>query len=493
MQNLTLLKAAKIIAGCGEELLVGLLCRQARQIASSKRTITLLQKKIRLLEGRLAINSHNSNLPPSSDRFYKPCPKSLKVKTGKKSGGQIGHPGRTLMRVDDPYERIVHSMAQCAHCGISLADETPSHVEKRQVFDLPPIRLRVTEHEVQTKRCPHCHHLSEAKFPEEVSSPAQYGPRIRSIIVYLKTYQLLPFKRTTLLLRDLFGAALSEGTLANTTDRCSGKADEPLKRISEALIRSPVAHFDETGCRVSKCSNWLHVASTKKLTYMDVRQCRGSKAMNEIGILPEFKGRAVHDGFVSYHRYGNMLHALCNAHHLRELTYADEVEGQQWAKGMKRLLIDIKNTIEERKQGGQKSLDESEIEEFENSYRLLLDVGYGQNPLEGQKDIHKRGIQKRTKIRNLVERLDKRKREALAFMYDFEVPFDNNLAERDIRMMRVQQKISGTFRSFGGAEDFCRIRSYLSTAGKNNIDPMEAISTLFAGKPFMPVIQQPAE
>ena len=184
-----------------------------------------------------------------------------------------------------------------------------------------------------------------------------------------------------------------------------------------------------------------------------------------------------------------MFHSLCNAHHLRELTYADEVGGQKWALGMKTFLINIKNTVEGRKQSEQKSLDKSEIEEFENSYRMLLDVGYGQNLLEGEKDIHKRGVQKKTKILNLVERLDGRKHEVLAFMYDFEVPFDNNQAERDIRMMRIQQKISGTFRSFSGAEDFSRIRSYLSTAGKNNVDPMEAISTLLAGKPFMPSIQ----
>ena len=335
MPKLTYLKAAKRMANCGEELLVGLLCRQARQIASSKRTIALLQKKIRLLEGRLAINSRNSSLPPSSDKFYKPCPKSLKVKTGKKPGGQLGHPGRTLLRVDNPDERIVHSLAQCVRCGVPLEGEAPIHIEKRQVFDLPPIRIRVTEHEVQTKRCPHCHCLNEAEFPKEVPSSTQYGSRIRAIIVYLKTYQLLPFKRTVLLLKDLFGVALSEGTLANTTDRCSEKVDEPLKQISEELIRSPVVHFDETGCRVSKCLNWLHVASTKKLTYMDVHESRGTKAMNEIGILPEFKGRAVHDGFVSYTRYGNMLHALCNAHHLRELTYAEEVGGQKWARGMK--------------------------------------------------------------------------------------------------------------------------------------------------------------
>ena len=478
-------KAARIIYRSGEEVTVSCLVGQAKQINSYEKETENLKKKILSLEGRLAKNSRNSSRPPSSDGLNKPHPKSLKPKTNRRPGGQKGHPGHTLSRAENPDERIVHTVTECRRCGTSLRDEPVLDTEKRQVFDLPPIRVHVTEHQSQTKRCSHCAFDNEAQFPKDVRAPVQYGNRIRSIIIYLKTYQLVPFKRTTLLFKDLFGVPLSEGTLANTTGRFSDEATEPLTQISEQIIRSPVAHFDETGCRIRGRLHWLHVASTKEWTYYDVHRRRGSVAMDEIGILPEFKGRAVHDGFVSYNKY-EIKHSLCNAHHLRELTYVHEVEGQDWAKAFKDLLVDVKERVEEAKSAGADCLDETQMELYENSYRLLLDVGYGLNPLQGRRDKHKRGYQKKSKTRNLIERLDRRREDALAFTRDFRVPFDNNQAERDIRMMRIQQKISGTFRSDGGAGDFCRIRSYISTAMKNSVSVMESISGLLAGNPYMP-------
>lgn len=477
-------EAARIIYQSGEEVTVSCLCAQVEQIRSFYQTISQLEKHIHSLEARLAQTSRNSSKPPSSDGFHKPCPKSLKPKTNRKSGGQKGHPGHTLRMVDDPDERVVHTLENCGRCGSALKNAPILDTEKRQVFDLPPIRAHVTEHQVHTKRCPRCNHRNEAEFPKDVRSPVQYGNRVRSIIIYLKTYQLLPFKRTTLLFRDLFGIALSEGTLANTTESGSERTTEALTQISEEIIRSSVAHFDETGCRVKGKLNWLHVASTAKWTYYGMHPRRGRVAMDAIGILPEFKGRAVHDAFVSYDQY-KVKHALCNAHHLRELTYVHEVESQEWARNMKDLLIDIKESVEVTKRAGAHYLPEDQAQLFENNYQLLLDVGYGHNPLGERIDKHKRGCMKKTKARNLIERLDKRRHDALAFMHDFQVPFDNNLAERDIRMMKIQQKISGTFRSDGGAEDFCRIRSYISSAMKNSVGVMDAISGLLADKPYL--------
>ena len=356
-------------------------------------------------------------------------------------------------------------------------------MKKRQVHDLPPMRLIVTEHQGEIKRCP-CGHLNKAVFPEGVHAPTQYGPGLKAVAVYLKNYQFLPYERTCELLADLFDCRISEGTLDNILSQCHEQLEAPVQQIKEHIAQAPVAHFDESGARVESKLWWLHVASTANATYYDIHPRRGAEAIDLIGILPDFVGRAIHDFWQPYLGYG-CAHGLCNAHHLRELIFVHEQYQQAWANTMIDCLLDIKDAVAQARPTAD-CLAEGPLRTFEARYQRILDQGYAQNPLLPAPAGKKRGRRKKTKPRNLLERLDGHRQETLAFMYDFNVPFDNNLAERDIRMMKVQQKISGLFRSQQGAKVFCRIRSYISTARKNAVCAFDAITRVFTGNPFVP-------
>ena len=456
-----------------------------QQVQSLTTRLDLSDKRVRHLEEQLAKNSRNSSKPPSTDGFKKPSPKSLRKKGKRKSGGQPGHTGHTLAMADKPDHTEVHRVKECEHCGRSLADQSADGVEKRQVHDLPPLRLIVTEHHAETKTCS-CGHLNKAAFPEGVNAPVQYGEGIKAAAVYLKNYQFLPYDRTCELLHDVFGCPMSEGTLANIIAQSHTLAADPVEKIKELIEQAAVAHFDETGSRVDGKLWWLHSASTAQATYYDIHHKRGSEAIDDIGILSDFLGRAIHDFWKPYFGY-SCLHGLCNAHHLRELIFVHEQHHQDWADHMIDCLLDIKDAVDQSKQTTD-HLDKKQIQAFEARYQQILEEGYAQNPLPplSPNAKKKRGRRKKSKPRNLLERLDEHRKEALAFMYDFTVPFDNNQAERDIRMMKVQQKISGMFRTEDGAKAFCRIRSYISTARKNAVGAMDALTRLFSGNPFVP-------
>ena len=484
---------AEAIYDAGKETVVRvLLMMDARihsleqQVQSLTTRLDLSDKRVRHLEEQLAKNSRNSSKPPSTDGFKKPSPKSLRKKGQRKSGGQPGHTGHTLKMADKPDHTEVHHVDVCECCRRSLADQAPEGVEKRQVHDLPPRRLIVTEHQAEIKKCS-CGHLNKAAFPEGVNAPVQYGEGVKAAAVYVKNYQYLPYERACELLADLLGCPLSEGTLANIISQCDDLTEPPVAQIKETIEQAPVAHFDETGSRVEAKLWWLHSASTENATYYDIHRKRGSEAIDDIGILPDFTGRAIHDFWKPYFGY-SCLHGLCNAHHLRELIFVHEQHQQDWADHMIAFLLDIKDAVGQAKQT-RDHLPEQQIQAFEARYQQILDEGYAQNPLPPlpPNAKKKRGRRKKSKPRNLLERLDEHRKEALAFMYDFTVPFDNNLAERDIRMMKVQQKISGTFRTEEGAKAFCRIRSYISTARKNAVGAMDALTRLFTGNPFVPV------
>ena len=356
-------------------------------------------------------------------------------------------------------------------------------MEQRQVHDLPPLRLIVTEHQAEIKRCP-CGHLNKAAFPEGVNAPLQYGPALKAAAVYLKNYQLLPYERTCELLGDLFDCPISEGTWDNILGECHERLEQPVQQIKARITQAPVAHFDECGARVEGKLWWLDAASTPNATYYEIHPKRGSEALDAIGILPNFLGRAIHDFWRPYFGY-DCAHGLCNAHHLRELVFVHEQRQQAWADAMIDCLLDIKQAVAQARPAAG-HLTEDQLRAFETRYQSILDQGYAQNPLSPAPAGKKRGRRKKTKPRNLLERLDQHRGQALTFMYDFCVPFDNNLAERDIRMMKVQQKISGLFRSQQGAKTFCRIRSYISTARKNAMGALDAIARAFTGDPFVP-------
>lgn len=440
-----------------------------------------LEERVEGLESSVNKNSRNSSKPPSTDEFVKP--KSQRKKSSKSSGGQKGHKGKTLEISDTPDHRVVHSADNCGGCGSSLDEVQPDHVERRQVYDLPPLQVEVTEHLVENKICPCCGKQNKACFPEQVNHPVQYGNNIKGLLIYLNQYQLLPYERLVELFSDLFNHPISEGTLYNTNLAVYEALESTENEIVEQLIHSTAVHFDETGMRVEGKRQWMHVASTENLTHYAYHAKRGSDATDDIGILPEFNGTAVHDYWKSYLNY-KCSHALCNAHHIRELTGIAESTGQQWPQEMIDLLLEIKEEVEDRKAKAIE-LTPEELAAFEQKYNEILQKGFLVNP-PPVKEKGKRGRPKQSKAKNLLDRLQEHRDETLAFMYDFQVPFDNNLAERDLRMVKVKQKISGVFRSDFGAKMYCRIRGYISTARKNSAPVLNAIKSALEGKPFVP-------
>lgn len=452
-------------------------------------TIEALTARMKQLEDRLGKDSHNSSKPPSSDALAKkPNPKSLRGKSGRRSGGQPGHPGRTLEFADPPDRTVIYDPDQCQHCGASLEEAPIIDTERRQVFDLPPLKLEVTEHQRRTRRCQYCDHTSRGEFPAQVAHRVGYGVRVKALSTYLMHFQLLPFERVSQLMQDLFGASLSEGTLKNMTQEAFGALAEVEAKIYTALCKVGLAHFDETGMRIANQLHWLHVSSTQELTYYATHPKRGPVAINAIGILPKFDGRAVHDGLLAYLKY-DCLHSLCNAHHLRELTAMEEQQQQKWAKLMKTLLCQAKEAVELAKQRGDLRLHPLQESDFQVRYQAILEMGYQANP--PPEPTGKRGRPPQGPVRSLLLRLDQHRREVLAFMYDFSVPFDNNQAERDLRMMKVKQKVSGCFRSEEGAKAFCRIRGYISTLRKQGQHVLDALQHVFARTTIMPAL--PAE
>jgi transposase len=443
-----------------------------------------LEERIKKLEDQLSKNSNNSSKPPSSDGFNKPNPKSLRQKGQRTTGGQPGHKGSQLAKHQNPDIIIYHTPLLCNKCGFSLADVKSEQDEARQVFDIPSLKIQVTEHCVEIKYCSKCQHRTTAAFPQGITQAAQYGERIKSLIIYLNHYQLLPYNRIREYFLDIFSHRISEGTIFNQTIECFEELAETEEQIKKLLQESPNLHCDESGIRATGKLHWCHVASTDKLTAFTIHPKRGVEAIDQMGILNHYRGLLIHDHFKPYWNY-DTRHALCNAHHLRELTFIDEQHNQTWAKHMIDLLLAIKKQVAWHQEKNLSFLP-ARIEAYERCYFEIINQGlwHPDNILFTAKK--KRGLQKQSKAKNLLDRLRHHHKSTLAFMYDFSIPFDNNQAERDIRMLKVKQKISGCFRSFENGQRFCRIRSYLSTAKKNGKQILQAIEDVFRGTPFVP-------
>ena len=449
--------------------------------------INSLEERLEAVENQLKKDSHNSSKPPSSDGFKKRT-KSLRQKSELTSGGQLGHPGRTLDWSNDLTRALIHPVVTCCDCGTSLVNTPVDSWDLRQVHDLPPHQCEVTEHQCEVKCCPNCGILNRGTFPSEVKYPIQYGPNVQAWIVYLMVVQLIPSLRIGELFSEAFNISLSEGTLYNIRRRCFDALEASSEEIKVALIKSAVVHYDETGFRVGSKLWWLHVGCTDSLTFYFVHTKRGKKAMDAMGLLPEFEGIAVHDGLVSYGQYG-CVHSLCNAHHLRELIFIVEEFEQAWAQEMIDLLVEMNQAVNQAKSEATASLDSAQIAAFETKYEEILERGFNVNPVVPlpENAPKRKGRPKQSKAKNLLDRLKNQQGAVLRFLHNFQVPFDNNQAERDVRMMKLKQKISGGFRSESGAQMFCRIRGYLSTLRKQGHNIWNALVQLFRGFPISPI------
>jgi transposase len=433
------------------------------------------------LKGQRAKDSHNSSKPPSSDGLGRKT-RSLRARSEKRPGGQAGHRGTTLPLVATPDQVVIHRPRVCRYCQTALEGQPAERVERRQVRDLPPVRLTVTEHQGERVRCPHCQRLAPARFPAGVEAPAQYGPGVRALAIYLSQQQLLPMGRVRAVLSEVVGCPLSTGTVSALIQRCATALAGQETATTRALQAAPVVHNDESPIRVQGQWHYVHVSSTERLTHYGLQPQRGATATDAIGILPSFRGTSVHDGWRPYWHYRDCRHALCNVHHLRELTWVGEQLQQPWALAFKDLLLEMRTAVAGARIAGATQLEASVRTRLLARYGELLCQGVAANPLPPPPapGPPKRGRRKQSPARNLLDRLFAHQDEVLAFLDDFAVPFDNNQAERDLRMLKVQQKISGCFRSTAGATAFCRIRGTLSTWHKQGVTLLAALHRLFA-------------
>lgn len=455
--------------------------------------ISELEERVRRLEAQLSQNSRNSSKPPSSDGLQKPTgsqlpmiPGSQRRKSGKKTGGQRGHAGASLEPRKKPDRTERHKVTHCNNCNHDLSGLRSSDTRNCQVFDLPKIQLEVVEHQAEIKACPVCLHTTKADFPLGISGAGltEYGPNIKSFAGFLQHQHLVPVRRVSEILREVAGQEISIGAIMGWSKIAYDRLSDFERELIDSLLESPVVHFDETGMRCRQKLHWLHCTSTERLTFYGIHEKRGTEAMLAFGILPFFRGIAVHDHWDPYFTFDNCEHALCNSHILRELTFLEEVLNEKWAGRAKRLLLTIRRRVRKARQLGQGALSTCVRIQFFKAYEAVLKQGFRHHESDPDFPRGARGRAKQSKGKNLLDRLRDFNREVLRFMQDFSVPFTNNQGEQDIRMNKVKQKISGCFRSLRGAQYYCRIRSYLSTMRKQGNNLLDAYRAIYLGFPL---------
>src|SRR5260221_2094378 len=445
--------------------------------------------RIKELEDRLAKDSHTSSKPPSSDGLGR-LRRSAGRPSGKRPGGQAGLAGHTLAMVEQPDEVVRHRPEVCSQCREELSRVPGIVAERRQVLDVPDIRLLAQEHQIEAICCPTCHTTSLGSFPASVSAPVQYGPNLQALAVYLQQRQLLPTARTCEALAAICGCELSEGTLIQWSELAAERLAPTVERIAELLVASGLQHGDETGIRVYGMLHWLHVNCTRELTHLAWHASRGQQAMDEIGIWPRFAGRGMHDRLASYDA-NDCTHSICGAHLVRDWAGVAEQEHQEWATEMQDFLLDLHEACHEWRLLHLTSVPAIERDDWVARYFEILAAGYAAQPALPAPSAGKRKARhNQSKAKNLLDALLLRAEQVLALLDDLRIPFTNNQAERDLRWAKVQQKISGTFRSATGATAFCRIRSYLSTMHKQGHPMLSALTAVFHGQP-LPVAWAP--
>jgi transposase len=467
------------------ERLSSLLLERDDEVAQLHATVSLLTARVAELEKLLTRNSKNSSLPPSAEGFAKAPVTPNRAARRRRPGKQPGADGHRLEPVESPDHVVTHAPQRCASCDHDLSHAEVVKEEVRQVFDLPEVRAVVTEHRAQTRRCS-CGVTTRASFPPEATGPTCYGPGVRALLTYLVVAQHLPIERASDVFAECCGINVSSGFATSLLVEAAHGLESFVATTREALATSPVLHLDETGARVAGRLGWVHSASTTTLTSYLFHRRRGRVAIDEFAVLANYRGIAVHDGWTPYRRY-DATHQLCNAHHLRELRAAAE-DGQSWAAELAALLLTTHERVEAARTAGKTGLPARTLNSLTRRYDELISAGYAANPppvRTGQK-----GRPSRTKAANLVHRLDVYRADVLRFATDFSSPFTNNLAERDLRMVKLQQKISGCYRTEAGAANYLTIRSYVSTARKQGVNVLGALRDLFEGQPFMPGVSQ---
>jgi transposase len=471
------------------EVLTGLVASLRQELAEAvaaleqaRAELAQARERTAELEAELKQNPRNSSQPPSSEGLAKPAPRprSLRKQTGRKPGGQDGHKGTTLAQVARPDREIRHEPGRCGRCGAGLAGRPVTGVERRQVFDLQPVRAEVTEHQLIERECG-CGQRTKAAAPRGAEAPVQYGPRIAAVIVYLYAGQFLSKDRTALALAELFGIPLSSGTVAALTARAAGRLHGFTEHVRDQIVASDVAGFDETGFRVAGRLAWVHCARTGKYTLLMVHAKRGRQASEAMGILPRFTGIAVHDAWAPYDTYTAPDHQLCCAHALRELhTVTDAAPDGQWcwATQAAEAVTAMQELVREAISQGRDAADPDALAAQVRLFRSAVLAGASQTAARSGALMKKHNA--------LARRLRDRQDDYLRFTADFRAPPDNNGAERDIRMAKLKQKISGCLRTMTGARQFCVIRSYLSTAAKHGLGFLDALVMLTEGEPWIP-------
>jgi len=462
------------------EVLAALVVSLRAELAEKRSELDRALERIAELEARLKQNSRNSSKPPSSEGLAKPAPRSLRKKSGRRPGGQDGHKGTTLVQVARPDREVRHEPGCCGRCGAGLAGRPVTGVERHQVFDLPPVRAEVTEHQLIERECA-CGERTRAAAPQGAQAPVCYGPRIAAVIVYLYIGQFLSKKRTAQALAELFGVPLSTGTVAALTARAAGKLGGFLEHAREQVAGSDVAGFDETGFRVDGRLHWVHCARTGKYTLLMVHPRRGKKAIEAMGVLPSFTGVAIHDAWAAYDSYTRARHQLCCAHALRELQAVTDLAPERqwcWATQAADALTAMQKLVSEATAQDRGAADPAALAAQIHHFRSAALIGASQTAARSTALMRKHHA--------LARRLLGRQDDYLRFTTDFRVAPDNNGCERDIRMAKLKQKVSGCLRSLTGARQFCAIRSYLSTAAKHGLSFFDALVMLAEGEPWMP-------
>lgn len=464
----------------GDEEIADFISMLLAHIDQLEKTIDQLNGRVKELERQTGSTSRNSSKPPSSDGFRKPT--SLRQPGGKK-GAPKGHKGNTLKMSDTPDQVEWHEPVACGLCQSSLADAPIKSYKARQVVDLPSPRLVYTEHRVVTKHCPHCQKIQSAEFPDQVNAPVQYGESWSAWCAYLHTYQHLPLERITDLFEDLTGHRPSEATLLAHLDKLSDRL-EPVERIiKEKLAESEVIHADETGMRIESKLNWLHTVCNERWTFYDHHLKRGKAGMDAIGFLPFYEGVVVHDFWKSYfNEEYHFTHALCGVHLLRECQGIIDYDQHPWATEMQALLREAWSATQQAAAVG-RPVEPETILSIEIRYDDILKRGRKEwhTPIDPNQ-LKKRGRPAKSKAENLAERLLQYKADILRFLRHVQIPFDNNQAERDIRMMKVKEKISGSFRTEKGAKQFVRIRGFISTARKQGLNLLDSLILVKRGQ-----------